>query len=298
MTGHRCRRDNRCYEAEKLEQRPATCDECECHNGPNYPCTVSGGCGHLHKPVPAKVGGRIHAEDGLCPTCTRVTAYAISELPRDYVNLTEALQHGDAGLVELVVASKDLPVPVRVNVAALRTDIVRVAVTWAEPVAEKLRIDWDSTLMDRHARSGFVLQRASRLLARNMPVLLALRDVEIQVWADNGTYSNIEPRDGLDGATELIDLHHIARAALGHTKLVYQLPAPCPNCDYLALVRDNGDGYVHCRNCRLEWPEEDYRRLTLVIAADYDDADQTRPPRLNRPRSATEGTVGRPVPAT
>lgn len=25
------------------------CSECECHNGPGYPCSVPGGCGHLHR---------------------------------------------------------------------------------------------------------------------------------------------------------------------------------------------------------------------------------------------------------
>lgn len=294
-TERRCRRAERCYETEKTEKRPVVCAECACHNGPNYPCTVPGGCGHLHKPKPIKVGGRIVADDGLCPTCTRVTQHAISELPRDYVDLTDALQHGTVGLAELVAATKDLPAPLRVSVAALKAEIVRAAAVWAEPVAERIRVDWDSTAMGRHARPGYVLQRAARLLANNMPVFLALRDVEVEVWAENGWYHTGEPNDGVTAAIQLLDIHRVARAVLGQTKLVHELPAPCPNCDHMTLVRDDGDGNVHCRHCRLQWPEEDYRRLTLILAADYRSADRPNTVRPDRVRSVAQGTVARPV---
>lgn len=215
-----------------------------------------------------KVGGKIVAPDGLCPTCGRVAADAIAELPCDYVHLTQGLQHGDIGLAELVAATKDLPAPLRVSVAALCAELVRVATTWVEPVADRLNVDWDSQLMDSHARPGYVLQRATRLLSLNMSVLLALRDVEVRVWADDGHYSHHEPSDGITGALELLELHHVAHAVLGQTKLVHHLPAPCPNCDRMALCRDDGDDFVHCRNCRLQWSEADYRRLTLILAAD------------------------------
>jgi ribosomal protein S27AE len=291
MTDRRCRRAERCYESEKVNQRPAVCAQCECHNGPNHPCTVPGGCGHLHKPTPTKVGGRINTDDGLCLICTRATQQAITELPRDYVDLTHALQHGTAGLAELVAATKELPAPLRVSIAALKAELVRVAATWAEPVAEKLGIDWDSQHMDRHARPGYVLQRASRILATNLPVLLALRDVEVLIWAENGLYSQLEPSDGITAAVDLLTLHQVTRAALGQTKLVHELPAPCPNCGNTTLVRDDGDDNVHCQRCRLQWPEADYKRLTLVLAADY----TATPAAVKRSglRSTAEGTISR-----
>jgi len=269
MTDYRCRCAEHCLESQKVEQRPVVCDKCACHTNPHTPCTVPGGCGHLHKPVPVKVGGRIMAADGLCPTCTRVAQEAIAELPSDYVNLTRALGQGTIGLAELVAATKELPAPLRVSVAALKHELVRLATTWAEPVAERLNIDWDSQLMDRHTRPGYALQRAARLLTNNMPVLLALRDIEIRVWADNGIYSQLEPADGITAAIDLLTLHRVTQAALGQTKLVHELPAPCPHCDNMTLVRDDGDDNVHCRRCRLQWPEEDYKRLTLILAADY-----------------------------
>lgn len=256
---------------------------CTCHNGPHYPCVVPGGCGHLHerrcrradrctageKTPLGRVGAHLNTDDGLCLACTRHAADAIAELPRDYVDLERGMQRGTVGLAELVAATKDPPAPLQVNVAALASELVRVATTWAEPVAERLNIDWDSRLMDRHARPGWVLQRACKLLATNMPVLLALRDVEVLVWADSGRYHRAEPCDGITGALDLLELHRATRAVLGLTKLTHRLPAPCPNCEYVTLVRDNGDDDVHCQHCRCRWTYEDYQRLTLILASDY-----------------------------
>jgi len=289
---HRCYRAEHCATAQKIDQTACTVG-CRCHAG-YHRCDVRGGCHPSHETHQVKIGAEIVAAQGLCITCQRITTDAITELPRDYVELTQALQLGTVGLAELVAATKDLPAPLRVSVAALKAELVRVAATWAEPVAERLNIDWDSQRMDRHARPGYVLQRASALLTANLPVLLALRDFEVRTWAFNGTYNQIEPGDGIAAALELLNLHRITRAALGQTKLVHELPAPCPNCDHMTLVRDDGDDNVHCRRCRLQWPENDYRRLTLVVAADYA-GEQPRPARRISVRSGVQGTVARPI---
>lgn len=256
---------------------------CHCHAAYQAPCTVSGGCGHLHqdrrcrraercagaeKTVAGKLGARILTDDGICLPCTTRTTEAIAALPADYVDLERGLQRGTVGLAELVAATPDLPAPLQVNLAALAAELVRVAITWAEPVAERLNIDWDSRLMGGHARPGYALQRAARLLALNMPVLLALRDIEVLVWADNGRYHRVEPCDGITGALEMLELHHLTRTALGLTRLTHRLPAPCPRCDRMTLVRDNGGEDVRCQQCRISWPYEDYQRLTLILAAD------------------------------
>ena len=266
---HRCYRGERCADSEKVE---------------------------IKKGEYERKGARIMAAQGLCVTCQRVTTTAIAELPRDYVELHLALERGSAGIQEVVAATKDLPAALRINIAALAAEMVRVALAWAELVAERLNVAWDSTSVGRHMRPGPALQRATQLLSRSAPVLFALRGVEVETWADNGWYRSYDPTDGLDGALWMLRLHQVTRAALGQTKLVHELSAPCPNCDHLALVRDSGDDHVHCRHCRLQWPEADYARLTLVVAADYKDVDHRRPSRVNRPRSSAEGTVGRSVP--
>lgn len=235
---HRCHRADRCREAERVD-------------------------GDLR-------GARIHTEQGLCLTCTRIVEQAIAELPRDYVDLTTALPRTDIGTNDLVVTSPELPTPLRISIAALRHEIVHTAVIWAEPVAVQLGIDWDTQLMDRHARPGWVLQRATRILTGALPALLSLRAMEVQTWSDNGWYWQCEPADGLDGALSLLRCHHITHAALGRTRLAHHLPAPCPSvyCGAMALVRYDGADNVCCEHCHREWSEQDYKRLTLVLASE------------------------------
>jgi hypothetical protein len=279
MTDHRCRREGRCHESVRTEQRPATCAPCACHEGGPYAvCSVPGGCGHLHKPVLVRIGGLIMAADGLCTTCTRVAVFAINELPRDYVDLHEGMGHGSIGMTDLVTATRDLPAPLRVSVAAVASEMVVVAVALAEPVAELLHIKWDSTLMDHHTRPGYALQRATRLLSHHVSVLLALHGIEMQVWSDNGWYYQFQESDGIAGTLALLELHHASRGILGLTKLVHELPrsAPCPACGG-QLVRENGASEVHCVRCPEVWSEEDYRRLVLVCLATRQ-ADDRRTP--------------------
>lgn len=248
MTDHRCRRAERCAQTEKTDT--------------------------------GRVGGRIHTEDGLCLTCTRHVADAITQLPRDWVDLYLALPHGDSPARDLVLSSPELPTPVRISIAELRDRIVAEACTWVEPVAELLRIDWDVTALDRwgnlagrrrRPRPGPTLQRACRIVAPNLSVLLALRDVDVLAWDDTGWYHQPEPVDGITGALDLLRCHHVTRAALGRTRLTHHLPAPCPSidCGAMALVRHDGAEDVHCEHCHRRWSEQDYRRLTLILAADY-----------------------------
>jgi len=215
-------------------------------------------------------GADIHTETGLCLTCTRIVTDGITELPADYVALTGALQRGSSGMVELVSSSPEQPCPIRIDVAALRDEIVRVATTWAEPVADLLRIEWDTQAVASHTRPAVALDRASRILVGALPALLNLRAVLVQTWSDSGEYWQCEPADGLDGALELLRLHEVTRAALGRNRLVHQLPAPCPDvdCGEMRLVRENGASQVDCEACGRVWTEDDYRRLTLILTSE------------------------------
>lgn len=270
MPDHRCRRDDRCAEAEKIEQRPLTCGECECHLGPGYNCSIPGGCGHLHKPVPTKVGGRIMAEDGLCVTCTGTVTEAISALPADYTDLVVHLSDHGSGMAERVSSSPEFPIPLALPLLTLSEHIAEQAVRWAEPVAEKLNITWDSTLVDRHTRPGVALQRATRLLTSNMPVLFALTEQPGCEWDPTGTYRTWVERSGLDGALELLQCHQSTRMYLRKNKLVHRLPEPCPSCDQEKLVRYDGESQVDCQNprCRNTWTENDYERLVHILAVE------------------------------
>lgn len=77
---------------------------------------------------------------------------------------------------------------------------------------------------------------------------------------------------------EALELARRAERAAGFDRLVHRLPAPCPSCDALTLTREDGSDQVECRACGRVWPEDDYRRLVLVVAQDYRDVAGARRP--------------------
>lgn len=287
---HRCARNERCVSRVRVGP-PADCG-CTCHGmaNPYATCDIEGGCGHLHQPdpdaEPVFEGGPILTTAGLCFACTRRVAGSIADIPTDYVELSLLLASGESGLTDVIVSgSEELKVPIRVSIEALQAAMVHEATSWAEPVAEQLGIDWD-TEQAKHSRPGFRLQRATHLLANSVDALVTLPDQEYRAGRDCEWVT----RDGIDGALELLRLHSLVRFAVGKAKLVHELPAPCPRCEALTLVRHNGDDQVQCESCGLRWVEKDYVRLTLVLAEDYQDET----PELVRPTltAMAEGSVG------
>lgn len=263
-TPHRCARDQRC-----VNTTPATpeCD-CDCHGmaGAYAACSYDEGCGHLHADETTELrGGAILTPEGLCEGCTRRVASALAELPTDYVELNLLLASGESGIFsDMVTGTRELPIPIRVSVEALQASIVHETQAWAEPVAERLGVDWDTARV-AHCRPGHTLQRASQLLANAVGTLLALPAQEYRHHS-TGEWHEL---DGIDGAIELLRLHDLVRFVAGKTKLVHRLPAPCPRCERMSLVRHNGSEVVQCEGCGVRWGFDDYTRLTLILAEDY-----------------------------
>jgi hypothetical protein len=284
---------------------------CICHGGGPYAvCDVNdgydGGCGHLHTAVDNPVDtehrcargdrckGRspirtdsgaptgewlpatITTARGLCDPCVREVEHALNHLTGDVVELTMTLgRTGMAGEV-LVSASPELKIPIQVNVEALRAAIDNELQAWAEPVAEKLGVEWDTATTNR-MRLAVRVQRAAHLLARSVDTLLALPDTEHPAWRNGEPVwdhalgcQDTTVRDGVDAALAFIELHSLAYSALGRSKLVHRLPTPCPWCDYLTLVRHNGDDHVVCENCHKIIEEKHYSWFVAVLVREQE----------------------------
>lgn len=69
-----------------------------------------------------------------------------------------------------------------------------------------------------------------------------------------------------DVAVELVDLHRRIYAGLGETRMAEKLPVPCPECDMVQMIRTVG--CVYCRECGLTFPDDQYERLALIVAAE------------------------------
>jgi hypothetical protein len=211
-----------------------------------------------------RVGAAVNTSAGLCLADERHVQRAIETLPRDYVGLHLHLGRATSGAAEFATGTPELPVPLRLDIEALQTEIVAEAVRWAEPVAEAVGAEWD-TQHARDSRPGPVLSQACALLVGRMSVLLALRGVDQVVW-DEHHHRTVLERDGVDGALRLLDLHQRARKVLAVDRRVFRLPEPCPTCRVAALEHADGADIVDCRDCgaRLGW--DDYRRRTDPLA--------------------------------
>jgi hypothetical protein len=276
--------------------------ECLCHLGPNYDCDVTGGfdggCGYLHapavdtahrcargdrcaertperneqnEPTGAWLAAPVTVERGLCDGCRRDLEHALNHLVGDVVELTMMIGRvGSTGDV-LVSSSPELQIPLQVNVEALRAEIDSELQNWAEPVAEKLGVEWDTEATSR-CRMAVRVQRAAHLLTRAVDTLLALPPTEhpaweqgLPVWDRELGCQEVTVRDGVDAAISLIDLHRRAYVMLGRTKLVHRLSPPCPWCDHKELVRHNGEGHVTCEHCHRIIEEKHYDWFAAVL---------------------------------
>lgn len=267
---------------------------CTCHDGGvSESCSIMGGCTYLHAVRHrcrranrcadwewvdtigpdgirgrARIGRSINTTDGLCPTCALHTATALVELPRDYTELVLIVGHtGGNGLSEPVAGSRDLPIPLRLGVLTLLESMVAETTCLAEAVADRLHVNWDSTIMDRHTRPGFALQRACRLLGGSLSVLLAIRDWPRMVWSPDGWTADPETWDGVDGALTVLDLHHQARRLAGYTRLVHRMPAGCPQCERFSLVREDGDDLISCTRCGTQYTQAEYNTVVHALGA-------------------------------
>lgn len=247
---HRCRRGRNCPQGERQDHRDP----------------------HTGQPITIRLGAPIHAPDGLCRACERHTTDAIADLPRDFVELHRNLaKTTTTGGGEPVSGTAELPVPIRLNLHAIAERIHDHTLTCVEPVAEKLGITWDTTNIGRHTRPGHAVQRACRVLAPNLPVLLNVDELLTAVWNPDGTrptFGDTTETDGVSAALELHRLHRSTQHALGRTRLAHRLPFPCPSleCETPALVRLDGADQVRCEACGRAWGEDEWRRLCLIGA--------------------------------
>lgn len=304
MIDHRCARQERCARAERIEV-PAECP-CACHNGLHYACTELGGCGHLHKAGSALVGALIEQVGGLCPSCELVVADAISNLPHDYVSLRIAQYRGlSPAMGEVVSLSKDPPVPISLTFATLADQIEITTTTFAEPVAEKLGIDWDQAvtpqIVSRHGatpryRGPVVLDKAAKLLTDTIYTLVSLPTWEYRLWGEEGW--DLVEVDGASAALMLLALHQATRATLGLTRAAATMQAECPYCEAQSLVKQAGNDLIQCQLCARWFSESEYKQWSIFVIS-----TSPKPPKKSRRivrqeieeiRTSIEGAVGRP----
>lgn len=232
------------------------------------------------------VGAEIDTYDGLCEVDTDKVRDALERLPGDTAELTTLLgkplhhEFGD-------VISRSRPggtLPLREHIHSLRALIDHEVTSWARSVGDDSRVEISRetriALNPSHTKIGLRVQAASELLRRHLPVLLELADVEhrarsLGVRRGDGHDEDVATRygddiwvtrDGLAGALGLLDLHEkVWRLAARHTSPV-RVFIPCPQCGYMALKRELGDGKANCSWCHHTVSEKHLSAFQTALA--------------------------------
>lgn len=180
-------------------------------------------------------------EAGMCDSCAATGRHALEEIPALLVALTAALPAG-SNPYERVAGSTDPAAPMSLDVYCLREDIRAGIIAWELEARDVLQLS--------------AAKPAARRLSAAMTTLAA-------------QYDRLAGTDtGAALVRWLLRQRSAAYRMLRWTTLVHRLPAPCPNCDLLDLVRHDGDDRVRCRSCGASWDEAAYERLVLVLAAE------------------------------
>lgn len=211
------------------------------------------------------------APNGLCQLDTTQARSAISFLDMDYDELSVLLGKTSQPLSSYASSSRDLAVPIRLNVEALQTAIVVELDIWATPVAEASGMTYTETGRGSHHVDygiGWIIGR--------WPLLLTLPPMAVaRIDGRNERLSGRNPivvteEDGVDGALRLLDLHDQVTALAGRTHRAHRMWSPCPQCQRLALERQEGSGHVDCTECGFRETLDSYEKRAEVLATAYE----------------------------
>lgn len=207
---------------------------------------------------------------GLCRMDTTLAKRAVEQLPADYTELSTLLGKTSRSTDAPIGGTRELPVPIRLNVEALQAAIVFELDLWAGAVAEASGFGYVET-----ARPRDRVRYASGWITGRWPVLLALPAMAVvRIDGREETLSGQNPivhsdEDGVAGAIALIGLHDQVTELAGRTQHTRHLWTPCPRCERLSLEHPEGGPKVDCVRCGHRMSLEEYEALAGVLARAY-----------------------------
>ena len=148
-----------------------------------------------------------------------------------------------------VTGSREAPTPMRISLHDLRADISAKLSSWTHLVTEERRMRGPDHFDDPHAASGWLLSQVVWISA--------------QAWVDE-LWSEVD------------EWHRLARTAAPYYRERRDLPAPCPECDLLALSLYGGDDHVTCRDCGHTIPRDGYGFYVRLLLAVQEEKDRKK----------------------
>jgi Zn ribbon nucleic-acid-binding protein len=210
--------------------------------------------------------------NGLCRMDTTLTHQAIRKLAADHLELSDLLGKTSRPLGTYASSSRDLAVPIRLNVEALQAAIVAEIDVWAAPVAAHSGFVYRTTGRgEHHVRygSGWIIGRWPLLLQLPVTAVGRIDGRDERLSGKNPIVVTHE--DGVDGALRLLWLHEQVTEIAGRTHRAERLWSPCPQCQRVALERQEGSGHVDCARCGHRMPLAEYEKRASVLAMAYED---------------------------
>jgi ribosomal protein L37AE/L43A len=179
----------------------------------------------------------------VCRSCSGTGFAALAGLPHRYVNLRMSLRPGSATGERVSGAGFGTRPPVKQ--AALNTmgDIASFLREAEREVRGLLRMRPQITT---GVRESVMMIRAVTTLSTSWELAMPLA-----------------PAPWIIGTA--IRRSRQANHVLGWDRLVHRLPAPCPYCDTLTLIRRDGDSLVRCTICHRSWIEAEYRHFVRML---------------------------------
>lgn len=174
-----------------------------------------------------------------------------------YALLPEALLPAASGGPK-VSGSREAPLPLAVD--ALDLTLPARAGTVHDPHGDQVGHQPVATILDTWVRD-WAGMRGEGLPEPTVPTLTRWLAHRTE-WACNSHIAVDEYAD------EMRALVRTLRIVTGTARYVDRLPAPCPDCDLLSLIRQDGADHVECTECRRLWTEDEYRRLAVVLAGE------------------------------
>lgn len=229
-------------------------------------CASAAGCSSRERLGSRYVGKLLSTVVGLCDACFRRVEKAVRLLPADVGELDELIGATGSSAEAQVSFSRELQVPIRLGLEALRAEVDFESQFWAEILGMETLVA---------VRLPQRVSAACRWLEPRVGALVALGLQERVAWTQDGEpvrdawgQRETELRDGLRGAVGLAQLHQRVRFVAGRTKLVHRLTPACPLCDQRALVRHNGSDRVECEGCEKQIEERHYDWFVQVTIAE------------------------------
>jgi hypothetical protein len=180
----------------------------------------------------------------VCDGCAEAGRADIAGLPRRYVSLRMALRYRGVQTERISGPGFASNSPLRDAALACMDEMV----AW-------------TTLTDAKVREAMTWRGRPYNLMRPAQALVASSQSLLTIWHRALIYD-----PGVTAVDGSLRLRVRADQILGWSRLVHRLPAPCPYCDTLTLVRDDGKDYVRCTGCKRTWREGEHRLFVRMLA--------------------------------